>query len=147
MLDINKLIMQAMKEKNQIELEVLRGIKNEFTKYITQKQGNVVDDIVEGSILTKMKKQRLDSIESFKSANRLDLVDKEMLEYDIICKYAPKEVTEDELREIITIFVNNKRADGIAVSMKDMGELNKSIKSSFPSADGKIIANIFKNLL
>lgn len=145
MLDINKLIMEAMKEKNQTEVQVLRAIKAEFTKYETAKSGNTITEAVEANILNKMKSQREDSINQFKLANRMDLVDAETAELAVVKKYAPKEASSDEIRACVEQWVSDNKHTGL--SMKNMGVLSTHVKSIYPSANGKLISEIFKSLL
>lgn len=141
MLDINKLIMAAMKEKNQTEVQVLRAIKTEFTKYETAKSGNTITDTVEATILNKMKTQREDSINQFRSANRMDLVEAETAELEVIKKYAPKEASLEEIESCIKDWMHE------GVTIKNMGQLITHVKSIFPTANGKVVSDIFKTYL
>lgn len=150
MLDINTLLKTALKEKNQVELQVLRSIKTEFTKYVTAKSGNELTDAVEATILNKMKNQRLDSIMAYQKAGRQDLVDSETVELNTLLKFVPKEASEEEINigidNAITKLLSEK-GDGYVLSMRDMKFITSEVKGKYPSADGKTIANIFKEKL
>jgi len=76
------------------------------------------------SVLTKMQKQRRESITHFEKANRQDLVDKESSELNLIEKYLPEALSEDELSNLITEALT---ASG-ATSIKDMGKVMGIVK-------------------
>ena len=76
------------------------------------------------SVLTKMQKQRQESITQFKKANRQDLVDKESSELELIEEYLPEALSEDELCNLITEALT---ASG-ATSIKDMGKVMGILK-------------------
>lgn len=76
------------------------------------------------SVLTKMQKQRRESITQFKKANRQDLVDKESSELKLIEEYLPEALSEDELCNLITEALT---ASG-ATSIKDMGKVMGILK-------------------
>lgn len=148
--ELDRLIALAIKNQRHEELEVLRSIKNEFIKYLTAKAGNKLDDISESSILIKMVSQRNDSINQFKEANRLDLVDKETKELEILKRYAPKEASDEEIEEAtraaITITALAKN-EGETISMKDMKYILEIVKSQYPTASGKIVSKVLNQYL
>ena len=82
------------------------------------------------AIVQKMLKQRKDSIQQFKDANRDDLVEKERAEVEIISKYMPEQLSETEVTDIVETVISETGAD----SMKDMGKLMGALKAKL---DGK----------
>lgn len=98
---------------------VLAGIKQQEVD--TRKELTDQDVI---SVLTKMQKQRRESITQFEKANRQDLVDKESSELKLIEEYLPEALSEDELSNLITEALT---ASG-ATSIKDMGKVMGMLK-------------------
>ena len=76
------------------------------------------------AVLTKMQKQRRESISQFTKANRQDLVAKETLELQFIEEYLPKAFTEEELGELITEALSTSGA----CDVKDMGKVMAILK-------------------
>ena len=119
----------SIKEKDSNSINTLRLIRSAIKdKEISNrgKQETITDaDVL--SLLQNLVKQRKDSIEAFKKANRQDLIDKESLEISVIEKFLPKQKSENEIKEIIenTIKENNLS------SIKDMGKLMGIIKSDY----------------
>ena len=97
------------------------------------------DDII--AVLTKMQKQRRESISQFKDANRQDLVDKEESELEIINGYLPKTLSEDE----IDGFINEAITTSGAASIKDMGKVMGILKPKLTGrADMSVVSNKVK---
>ena len=112
---LNSLIAEAMKNKENDRVAVLRLIKAELLK--KEKEGKPLDETIEASVLMKMVSQREDSINQFKQANRMDLAENEQKELDIIKEFAPKQVSDED----ITIETEKVIANmGSTVTMKDM---------------------------
>lgn len=143
--ELDAMIASAMKEKNNQRLEVLRSIKNEFVK---QEHNNVeLNDKTEAVILSKMVAQREDSIKQFKEANRNDLVEKETLELNILKEFAPKEVSEEEIKQLtermIVTYLETKE-ESYKLSMKDMKFILEMVKEIHPSVNGKVVSTVIK---
>ena len=119
----------SIKEKDSNSINTLRLIRSAIKdKQISLrgKQDNLSDgDIL--SLLQSLIKQRKDSIEAFKKANREDLILKEQQEIYVIENFLPKQKNEDQTRKIIEkiILENNY------TSIKDMGNLMNKIKSDY----------------
>ena len=82
-------------------------------------------------------KQRKDSLEIFEKQNREDLAEKEKEEIEVIEKFLPKQLGEDELKEIIAGIIKETGATSPADMGKVMGIANKQLAGK---ADGKTIA-------
>ena len=139
--NINKMIMTALKDKDNNRANVYRLIKSEFLKFTTAKNAKPLDESAEISILQKMVKQREDANMDFIKANRMDLVDANYMEINIIEELLPIAPSE---KDIIN-YINNKYPEGI--EKKNMGITIKEIKANFIGADGKLIADLVKNNL
>lgn len=138
--NIETLIAEAMKNKDTVRLSVLRLIKTEFVK--AEKDGKNVDEATEAVMLTKMVSQREDAIKQFTEANRNDLVEEETAQLQILKEFAPKAVSEDEIKEALQKMVD----DGLEPSMKNMKEFISRIKIIYPTANGKIVSDFIKSL-
>ena len=138
--NIETLIAEAMKNKDTVRLSVLRLIKTEFVK--AEKDGKNIDEATEAVMLTKMVAQREDAIKQFTEANRNDLVEEETAQLQILKEFAPKAVSEDEIKEALQKMVD----DGLEPSMKNMKEFISRIKIIYPTANGKIVSDFIKSL-
>ena len=139
--NIETLIAEAMKNKDAVRLSVLRLIKTEFVK--AEKDGKTIDEATEAVMLTKMVAQREDSIKQFAEAKRYDLVECETAELDILKEYAPKPVSDDDIKEALQKMVD----DGLEPSMKNMKEFMSRIKIIYPTANGKVVSDFIKNFV
>lgn len=137
---LNSLIAEAMKNKENDRVNVLRLIKAELLK--KEKEGKPLDETIEANVLMKMVSQREDSINQFKQANRLDLAENEQKELDIIKEFAPKQVSDED----ITIETEKVIANmGGTVTMKDMKNILSEVQKVYPTANGKLISQIVKS--
>ena len=136
---IDEMIASAIKGGEKIKLDVYRAIKTAFMNYRTAKAGNVINDVIEIDIISKMAAQRKDSIEQYTAGNRLDLADKEQAELDILLTMLPKDPTDDDIINIIDDYlVANPDAN-----MKNMKDVMNIVKNKFPTANGGIVSKIF----
>ncbi|MFA5755333.1 MAG: GatB/YqeY domain-containing protein [Candidatus Paceibacterota bacterium] len=98
----------------------------------------VTDEEMEVIIFSEVKKRR-DSISEFEKGGRTDLVEKEKSEIDVLMKYLPKELTEEEIREIVKEAVSNNN---------DIGSVMKEVvPKTKGKADGSLVARIVKEEL
>jgi uncharacterized protein YqeY len=72
-----------------------------------------------------MLKQRKDSIEAYQQANRQDLIDQEQLEIEVLTKYMPEPLSDEEINQ----FIEEAIATTGAADMKDMGKVVGVLKS------------------
>ena len=138
---INAMIMSAMKDKENDKANVYRLIKNEFLKFTTAKNAKPLDDAVEITILQKMVKQREESISDYTKANRMDLVESEQKEVDILKELLPQAPTKAD----IMAYLGSWYTDGI--KQKEMGKVIKEVKEKFVGADGKMVADSVKEFI
>ena len=111
-------MIKAMKEKNKEELSVLRMAKGAMDK-IRIDQKKEVDDQLLIEVIAKEIKSRNDSIAEFKKGGREDLVSKTENEIDILKRYLPEQLSEEEVDKIIDEAFVELSPQG----MKDMGKV------------------------
>ena len=136
-----KMIMSAMKAGEKDKANVYRLIKNEFLKFLTAKNAGELNEGTEITLLQKMVKQREESIANYKTGNRMDLVENEQKEIDIINELLPAVPTEDDVKNYLATNYPN------GVEKKSMGIVIKAIKEALVGVDGKMVADIVKNNL
>ena len=144
-LTINYDIKMAMKAKEDVTLRGLRAIKSAILLAKTAEGAaetmSAEDEI---KLLSKLVKQRRDSLGIYEQQQRPDLAAKEAEEIAIIERYLPKQLSADELQTEITAII----AELGATSAKDMGKvMGVANKRLAGIADGKQIAALVKTLL
>lgn len=138
-------IKKAMLAKNKEELEALRSIKSMILLTETEKgTTSEITSETENKLLMKAAKQRKESAEIFEKEGRKDLAQRENFQLEIISRYLPKQMTEEELTEALKGIVATVGAKGPQDMGKVMGTATKTLAGK---ADGKIIADIVKKLL
>ncbi len=97
------------------------------------------------AIIAKLVKQRHDSIEQYRAANRMDLADKESAEIDVLSAYLPKPLSEEEILAIIDEAIVATGASGMVAMGKVMGMIKPKLTGR---ADlGKVSALIKQKLM
>lgn len=135
----------AMKSKNEAVLRSLRAIKAEIIKAKTEPGANgEIDEATEQKFLQKMMKQRKDSYEIFTQQGRADLATKEKEEMDVIERFLPKQLSEEEIKTAVKAIIAETGAASAADMGKVMGVASKQLAGK---ADGKTISAIVKELL
>lgn len=130
----------AMKAKDQASLRGIRAIKAAILLAKTDGSGQKLDEAKEIKMLQKLVKQRQDSYDIFAKEGRNELAQTEMEEIEVIKRYLPEQMSEDELKKIIGEIV----AQTGASSMKDMG---KVMGMAAQRLVGKAIAGVVKSIL
>ncbi|GMU40385.1 MAG: aspartyl-tRNA amidotransferase subunit B [Chloroflexota bacterium] len=106
--------------------------------------GRALEDADAIRVLQKEAKQRRDSIVEFQKANRTDLVDKEQSELDVIVEFLPKQLDDDEIRELARAVIAETGASGAG----DVGKIMKPLIAKVAGrADGGRINAIARELL
>lgn len=138
-------IKKAMLAKNKEELKALRSIKSMILLAETDKgSGGEVSSDAEMKLLAKAVKQRKDSAAIYKEQGREDLYKVEMDEAEVIERYLPKQLSEEELKSELQKIIAEVGATG----PQDMGKvMGASTKALAGKADGKAISTMVKTLL
>ena len=135
----------AMKSKNEAVLRSLRAIKAEIIKAKTEPgAGGEIDVATEQKFLQKMMKQRRYSFEIFTQQNRADLAGKEKEEMEVIEKFLPKQLSDQEIKDAVKEIIASTGAASAADMGKVMGVASKQLAGK---ADGKTISTIVKEML
>ncbi len=140
-------IKDAMRAKDKVRLEALRGIKKEFLEAKTAKGAN--DELSDDTailILQKMVKQRKDSADIYKTqGGREDLAGDELAQVAVLEEYLPKQLSQEELDAKLTEII----AQVGATSPADMGKVMGGVatKALAGVAAGKAISETVKKLL
>ena len=135
----------AMKAKNEALLRSLRAIKAEIIKAKTEPGARgEIDEATEQKFLQKMMKQRRDSLEIFEKQGRQDLAVKEKEEMQVIERFLPKQISTNEIKEVVAKIIADTGASSAADMGKVMGMASKQLAGK---ADGKTISTIVKELL
>lgn len=135
----------AMKSKNEAALRSLRAIKAAIILAKTSEgAGGELKEEEETKLLQKLVKQRRDSLEIFEKQNREDLAAKEKEEIEVIEKFLPAQLTEDELRIEVAKIIDEVGASSPSDLGKVMGVATKRFAGK---ADGKAVSSVVKDLL
>lgn len=137
----------AMKAKDKIRLETVRSIKKVILEKEVELRAKGQDGLTpeqELEVLSKQAKQRRDAIEQYLKADRQDLAAKEQAELAIIETYLPKQVSAEELENIVTQIITEVDAK----TAKDLGKvMSVAMKKLKGKADGKKIQELVKSKL
>jgi uncharacterized protein YqeY len=146
---IQKGIMSALKEKDEVRLAALRAVKTAImqTKTSPNFKGDRDTNLPDADVLKimqKLAKEREESFNIYTTAGRDDLAEKEHKEMLVIKEYLPKPLTEDELSVIIKEVI----AEVGATTMKDMGKVMPIITQRVNGrADGSVISKMVRGIL
>ena len=95
-------IKEAMKAKDKVALDTLRNIKKVLLEAKTAPgAGDTVSDETAIKIIQKLVKQGKDSAELYQSQNRTDLAQEELAQVEVMSKYLPKQMSEEEVATIV----------------------------------------------
>jgi uncharacterized protein YqeY len=140
-------IKTAMKAKDKVRLQTVRGIKKAILEKEVELRPKGQDSLTseqEIELLFQQAKQRRDSIEQYQNAGRDDLAEKESQELSIIETYLPKQASDEEIETIIDDII---AASG-ASTPKDLGKvMGPAMKQLKGKADGKKIQELVKSKL
>jgi uncharacterized protein YqeY len=133
---------KAMLAKDEIAKDALRGAKADVLNREVELGREAKDEEVV-AVLQKAVKSRRDSIDAFRAGGRDDAAKKEEAEIEVLSRYLPKALTEDETRAAIAKLVTEL---GLS-SKKDMGRLMKELKSRHEGVDGRVASKIAGEVL
>jgi uncharacterized protein YqeY len=141
--DIKNDLKQAMLDKDNFVRDTLRLFMAEVQRFEIDNKEEV-DDAKAVQIINKMIKQRNDSISQFRNGGRDDLADKEQSEVNVLSKYKPEQLSEED----VVVKVKEAIAEVNASSMADMGKVMGILKSTLAgTADMGMVSNVVKNEL
>jgi len=142
---ISEDIKNAMRAKDAVALEALRAVKSAVLLALTE--GGAKDELSaeeEIKLLQRLVKQRKDSAAIYIQQGRQDLAEPEINQANIIEKYLPKQLSEDEVTSKVMAIIQENGFSGMASMGALMGLASKELAGQ---ADGKTISTVVKKLL
>ena len=138
---IQKDMVEAMKAKDALRLDVLRGMKTALKHKETEKN-QPLQESEALQVLNLLVNQHKDSIEQFTRGGRSDLVSKEQSELKILETYLPTAVDEKEIQAVVTQVIAELKAS----SPKDLGRVMKGVMARFAGSrvDGKLVNELVR---
>ncbi|TGL90648.1 GatB/YqeY domain-containing protein [Leptospira congkakensis] len=135
----------ALKAKDETVLGTLRLIKAEIQYELTKTGASELTDTAVMQILKSNFKRRKDTAVEYDKANRPDLSSKEIQEAEVISRYIPKEVSEEE----ISIAVNDVIVELNVSGAQDMGKVMGKVMAKFKgqNIDGSKVSSLVKQAL
>lgn len=135
---------EAMKAKDEVRLTVVRGMLTAFTNELVaggQKPQEMLDDEKALAVITRLAKQRKDSIAQFKAGNREDLATVEEAELAVLSTYLPTMMSQDAIRPLaeakkVELGITDKAKVGML-----LGALMKDLKGKADGSDVKTVVD------
>ena len=141
---INEDLKVAMKAQDKVALRGIRAIKQAILLAKTDGSHSEITEERAIKMLQKLAKQRKDSLSIFEAQGREDLAEVEREELEILERYLPKAMSQEELEVAVKRIIGQVGA----TSMKDMGKVMGLASKEFAgSADGSAISEVVKKLL
>ncbi len=134
---------QAMKANDKARLSTIRMIRTAIKNKEIEQRKKLDDDVIL-KVIQGMVKKGEESIEQFKLGGRMDLVEKETKEAEILKSYLPKPLSQEEILKIIDQTIEETHA----VSLKDLGKVMKSVMPKLGGkAEGTLVNQLVKEKL
>ncbi len=144
-MSLKKILMEDLKDSMKNKDTIRKNTITMVRAAIKQEEVDNKKELTEDEILTiinKELKERRHSIEEFKKGDRLDLVESSEKEIEVLLKYLPEQLTEEELKKIVIGAIEEVKAG----SMKDMGKIMGSVMPKIKGrADGSMVNKIVKD--
>ena len=134
----------AMKAKDRVALEALRAIKTAILNEKTAAGAGEMSEADEMKLLTKLRKQRVESATIFREQNRADLAEPEEAQLAIIERYLPEMLSEAEIEAKVEEIIAAVGASSMADMGKVMGQASAAMAGQ---ADGKVISGFVRKHL
>jgi uncharacterized protein YqeY len=134
---------QAMKSNDKLRLSTIRMIRSASkNKEIELRKKLEDEDVVK--VIQAMVRKGEESVEQFQTGGRMDLVEKEKKEIEILKSFLPQPLSQEEILKIIDQSIQETQAS----SFKDIGKVMKSVMPKIGGkADGKLINQLVKERL
>lgn len=133
----------ALKAKDKFKTNVLSMARSAVLS-VEKTNNTTLDDQQVIEVLAREIKQRREALIEFEKGSRQDLVDQNNSEIEILLKYLPQQLSEEEIRDIVKVSATEAGAS----SIKDMGKVMAIVRPKvLGKADGKLVSEIVKNYL
>ena len=140
---LEKDMIEAMKSGDKFRLTVIRMVKGALKQEQIDHKKEINDELLI-DVVNKQIKMRKDSITEFEKGNRTDLVEKTQKEIDILLKYLPEQLSQEEVEKIINEIFEEVKPEG----MKDMGKVMGLAQGKLKGkADMKEVSTLIRNKL
>ena len=132
----------AMRQKDELRRSTLRLIRADIqNEEISSRKS--LDDAGITDILSRMVRQHQESIVEFRRGNRLDLVEREEAELDIIRQYMPQQLTKDEIMELVRQVIAELGATGPSDQGRVMGRIMPQVRGKVEGAQvSQVVAEL-----
>ena len=141
--ELLKELKEAMQNKDILKKETITMLRAAILQVEKDSQKDLSESEIE-AIVAKEVKKRKESIVDFEKGGREDLVKQTNLEIEILSKYLPEQLTEDEIKKLTLEAISKVEA----LSMKDMGKVMGILREQTQGkADGKLVSDIVKEEL
>tara|TARA_Y100000590_G_scaffold57526_2_gene60587 strand:- start:34825 stop:35277 length:453 start_codon:yes stop_codon:yes gene_type:complete len=136
-------IVSFMKSGDKDKVDIIRFVMSFLNQAEKEKKDNLNNSEVV-KILKKLIKKNEDAFNQFSQAKRMDLAEKEKKEMEIVSRYLPEEMNEEEIINIVKTSIKNIGA----TTVKDMGKVMSDIKKTHESSiDMSLVSKHVKNFL
>lgn len=134
---------EAMRAKDKVRLRTLRALRTALREKEIEEGGDLTEE-QELQIVQKQAKQRREAIEQYEKGNREDLVAKEQEELAVLQDYLPRQLTDEEVEEVVAEIIDDTGAS----SMADMGNvMGRAMSQLRGRADGRRVQQIVQREL
>ena len=141
MIDINQLIMSAMKAHDKVASETYKLLKAKILEFKTAKNAREYNDSEEITLINKMISDRANSAEIYLQNNRKDLADAEYAQMKVLQDLLPELPTKEDIEQYLNEYYPN------GIEKKSMGLVIKEVKEALVGADGKLVSECVKSKL
>lgn len=136
------LLAAILNKEKEKRYKIAKEQKEAVEKELVEKSVLTDDEIIE--VVASEVKKRKEAILEFRKGKRQDLVEKEKAEVEVLQKYLPEQISEEEIKKLVKEAIDKIGAKEIRDMGKVMAELMPKVKGK---ADGKIVSQIVKELL
>jgi uncharacterized protein YqeY len=141
--ELLKELKESMQNKDELRKNTITMLRAAILQIEKDEQKVLTEDEMVAVVAKEVKKRR-ESIPEYEKGNRPDIIEQLKKEIDILSKYLPEQLSEDEIVKIVKEAMETTQASG----MKDMGKVMQEAKKKTESkADGKVVSDIVKEML
>jgi len=142
--DIKNSIKDAMKNREEVRLSVLRLLSSAFTNELVAKGRKPTEELTDDeaiAVITRAAKQRKDSIEQFEEGGRPELAEAEKAELAVVETYLPTLMSEEEIKKVVEV----KKAEMNIADKSQMGMFMGAVMKDLKGkADGALVKKIIE---
>ena len=145
--EVEQNFISAFKAKEEIAISTLRMLKSSLINKMIEKRmakDEVLPDEEAVSVIKSEIKKRQDSIEAYQQGGRADLVAKEQAEVEVLKKYLPQQLAEEEVKKIVQETIAEMGVSSPSDFGKVMGNVMSKVKGQ---SDGNVISRLVKEEL